>query len=52
MDTVRSGKDNNGRNNVQYSRHGVKGQSYAGFYMFLVAVVSAGAWAASVILTH
>lgn len=52
MNTVKSGKYNSGRDNVQYSRHGVKGQSYAGFYMFLVAVVSAGAWAFSVILSH
>jgi hypothetical protein len=53
MNTVKSGKYNtSGRDNVQYARHGVRGQSYAGFYMFLVALVGAGGWALSVIISH
>lgn len=36
----------------QYDRHGVTTKSYTGFYMFLVAVVTVGGWAASVILSH
>ncbi len=50
--TVKQGKYNDGSNRVQYASHGVKGQSYAGFYMFLVAVIGAGGWALSVIISH
>ncbi len=50
--TVKSGKYNDNSNRVQYASHGVKGQSYAGFYMFIVAVIGAGGWALSVIISH
>jgi hypothetical protein len=50
--TLKNGKYNDGSTKVQYARHGVKGQSYAGFYMFLVALVGAGGWALSVIISH
>ena len=39
--TLKSGKYNNGRDNVQYASHGVQGKSYAGFYMFMAGLVSA-----------
>ena len=52
MNTVKQGQYNDGSNRVQYARHGVKGQSYDGFYMFLVAVLGAGGWALSVIISH
>jgi len=35
------------RTNTRYER-----ESHAGFYMFLVALVTVGAWAASVIISH
>ena len=49
MNTVKSGKYNNGRDNVQYARHGVAGQSHAGFWLFIASMLGAAAWAASVI---
>lgn len=37
---------------VQYARHNVKGNSNTGFYMFIVTLVTVGAWSLSVILSH
>jgi hypothetical protein len=52
MNTVKQGQYNDGSSRVQYARHGVKGQSYAGFYLFLVSIVGIGGWALSVIISH
>lgn len=49
MNTTKQGRFSVSHSN--YPSHGYRKQSYAGFYMFLVALVSAAAWIVSTIIS-